>query len=328
MAIGIAVTGSSRRRLHLRRRPGHCRPRRLSGQLRRLPRPDLGGSNEAPQLAGGSFMAQWGERSAGDLVLHHGRDAADQPGRAWTAAITNIVAYILQANGAAAGAQALTPQATSTIRSVAMQQAPPAAPAAAPAQAAGGVREEREVAATARCAGGSTDAGLTLKGEITNYVPVTDEMLRNPPPGDWLMARRNYQAWSYSPLDEITRDNVEGPEARVGLGDERRRREPADAARAQRHHVSRATRATSCRRSTRRTGELIWENQVGPNAQSGSAPMRNIAIYQDKVFIATTDARLVALDARTGKMVWDTRDRRSREGVHEHRAGRSSRAAR
>ena len=33
--------------------------------------------------------------------------------------------------------------------------------------------------------------------------------------------------------------------------------------------------------------------------------MRNIAIYQDKVFMATTDARLVALDARTGKKVWD-----------------------
>ena len=43
---------------------------------------------------------------------------------------------------------------------------------------------------------------------MKNYVPVTDAMLRNPPAGDWLMARRNYQAWSYSPLDEIKRDNV------------------------------------------------------------------------------------------------------------------------
>ena len=34
--------------------------------------------------------------------------------------------------------------------------------------------------------------------------------------------------------------------------------------------------------------------------------MRNMAIYQDKVFVATTDARLVALDARTGKKLWDT----------------------
>ena len=50
--------------------------------------------------------------------------------------------------------------------------------------------------------------GLTITGEVKNYVPVTEEMLRNPPPGDWLMARRNYQAWSHSPLTEITRQNV------------------------------------------------------------------------------------------------------------------------
>jgi alcohol dehydrogenase (cytochrome c) len=35
--------------------------------------------------------------------------------------------------------------------------------------------------------------------------------------------------------------------------------------------------------------------------------MRNIAIYQDKLFVTTTDARVVALEARTGKLVWQTR---------------------
>ena len=55
-----------------------------------------------------------------------------------------------------------------------------------------------------------------------------------------------------------------------------------------------------------RTGDLIWEHHVGPNALIGQAAMRNMAIYQDKVFVATTDARLVALDARTGTKVWDT----------------------
>jgi alcohol dehydrogenase (cytochrome c) len=51
-----------------------------------------------------------------------------------------------------------------------------------------------------------------------------------------------------------------------------------------------------------RTGDLIWENQVGPeNGQT----MRNSALYSDKLYVATTDARLVALDARTGKKVWD-----------------------
>ena len=43
---------------------------------------------------------------------------------------------------------------------------------------------------------------------MKNFVPVTDEMLRNQDPGDWLMARRNYQGWSNSPLTQITRDNV------------------------------------------------------------------------------------------------------------------------
>jgi alcohol dehydrogenase (cytochrome c) len=55
-----------------------------------------------------------------------------------------------------------------------------------------------------------------------------------------------------------------------------------------------------------RTGDLIWENHVGPNALIGQAAMRNMAIAGDRVFVATTDARLVALDARTGKTIWDT----------------------
>ena len=53
------------------------------------------------------------------------------------------------------------------------------------------------------------------------------------------------------------------------------------------------------------TGDLIWENQVGPNSVVGFGSMRNIAIYGDQIFLATTDARLVALDARNGKVVWD-----------------------
>ena len=34
--------------------------------------------------------------------------------------------------------------------------------------------------------------------------------------------------------------------------------------------------------------------------------MRGIAIYDDKVFVTTSDAHLMAFDARTGKTVWDT----------------------
>ena len=40
----------------------------------------------------------------------------------------------------------------------------------------------------------SRPLGLLVAGQVKNYVPVTDEMLRNSAPGDWLMVRRNYQA--------------------------------------------------------------------------------------------------------------------------------------
>jgi alcohol dehydrogenase (cytochrome c) len=54
------------------------------------------------------------------------------------------------------------------------------------------------------------------------------------------------------------------------------------------------------------SGELIWAHQIGPNRAIGFGSMRNLAIYNDKLFLATTDARLVALEARTGRKVWET----------------------
>jgi alcohol dehydrogenase (cytochrome c) len=53
-----------------------------------------------------------------------------------------------------------------------------------------------------------------------------------------------------------------------------------------------------------RTGDLIWENEVGPLRQIGFGSIRNIAIYEEKVIVGTTDARLVALDARDGHQLW------------------------
>ena len=40
------------------------------------------------------------------------------------------------------------------------------------------------------------------------YSPVTDDRLKSPADGDWLMIRRSYDGWGYSPLDQINRDNV------------------------------------------------------------------------------------------------------------------------
>jgi glucose dehydrogenase len=41
-----------------------------------------------------------------------------------------------------------------------------------------------------------------------NLTPVTDAMLRDPPPSDWLMWRRTYNGYGYSPLDQVNKSNV------------------------------------------------------------------------------------------------------------------------
>jgi alcohol dehydrogenase (cytochrome c) len=145
-----------------------------------------------------------------------------------------------------------------------------------------------------------------VAGEVRNYVPVTDQMLLRPDPADWLIMRGNYQAWSHSPLTEITRDNVKDLRlAWVWAMNEGGANEPTPLV----HngimylaHTSNMVQALDGR-----TGELIWENRIGPDQTgTGAGAMRNMAIYQDKIFFATTDARLVALDARNGKVVWET----------------------
>ena len=39
-------------------------------------------------------------------------------------------------------------------------------------------------------------------------MPVTDAMLKNPAPGDWLMWRRTLNGWGYSPLEQVNKGNV------------------------------------------------------------------------------------------------------------------------
>src|SRR5437867_3862114 len=48
-----------------------------------------------------------------------------------------------------------------------------------------------------------------------SFVPVTDVMLENPDPADWLMWRRTLNSWGYSPLDQINR--TECPEYETDL---------------------------------------------------------------------------------------------------------------
>jgi len=245
---------------------------------------DLGGRNEAPQLAGSNFMGSWGTRTTSELLnLIQTTMPPGNPGGLGAATNANIAAFILQSNGAAPGTQALTATTNAVIRSIATGRT--------------------SVAGGAAVASGPT--GLTVTGTVKNYVPVTDEMLRNPDPGDWLMIRRNYQAWSYSPLNQITPANVKNLRlAWAWEMTEGGANEPTPIV----HNgtIFLVNPGNVVQALDGRTGNLIWENRVGPALSTGLGAMRSLALYQDKVFLATTDARIVALDARTGEKKWDS----------------------
>jgi alcohol dehydrogenase (cytochrome c) len=54
------------------------------------------------------------------------------------------------------------------------------------------------------------------------------------------------------------------------------------------------------------TGDLIWENRIGPTGTAGQNATRTMALYGSLVFYPATDAKLYALDARNGKIAWQT----------------------
>ena len=140
------------------------------------------------------------------------------------------------------------------------------------------------------------------------FVPVTDEMLQEPADDDWLMWRRTLDGWGYSPLDEITRENVDrlrmvwtralGPGSQQGTplayDGVLYMPNPRD--------VIQALDAV--------TGDLLWEHrrEVPDGVAEGGLVTnnRNVAIYGDRIIDTSIDDYVFALDATTGEMVWET----------------------
>ena len=263
-------------------------------------RTDLQGNFEAPPLAGPNFLNYWRDRTPGELLERiRVSMPPDRPGRLGDQAYLDIVAYLLQANGAPAGDQALAATTAVPIGTVATGRRGQAPAITAQAQGRGPTPVTPDET-------GPVPGRLTVAGEVENYTPVTDEMLRNPDPGDWLMVRRNYQAWSHSPLGSITRDNVGELElVWIWAMNEGGRNAPSPIAHDGVLYL--AGFGPVVQALDARTGDLIWEHQVGVEAGQLSSSSRNLAIHEDKLLLATADARLIALDARTGAEVWTAR---------------------
>jgi alcohol dehydrogenase (cytochrome c) len=164
-------------------------------------------------------------------------------------------------------------------------------------QPAAGARGARGGGARGAQPAGPT--GLTITGEVPNFVPVTDEMLKKVPDGDWLMIRRDYHASDYSPLNQITTANVKDLELVFKHPmNEGGTNQPAPIV----HNgiIYLANTGGILQAIDGKTGRVIWENHV-----QGTIAPRGIAIYQDKIYFANGN-RISAVSARDGKDVWST----------------------
>ena len=145
-----------------------------------------------------------------------------------------------------------------------------------------------------------------------SYTPVTEAMLLNPPEGEWLMWRGTYGHWGYSPLDQIDTSNVGTLRLAWAWTMEPGRQETTPLV-----HDGVMFLPQACDFIEAVDARDLWVRQVcycpnlGIPPRSGRArgnaglrqPQR--CALRDKLFIATHDAYLVALDARTGGVIWE-----------------------
>jgi alcohol dehydrogenase (cytochrome c) len=247
-----------------------------------------------PPLKGAPFIQKYGGKTVDVVYLIASTTMPSAaPGSLPAATYSDLVAYILQANDIVPGqqelptslgqlAKMLIPQGGFSIMTFSPYVAKPPA---------------------------------DRRNAFARWTPVTDALLADPPPRDWLAWRRTYDAHGFSPLKQIDKTNVgrlrvawtwslppgsnesvplehDGVLFAFAFGD---KLQALDA----------------------RTGDLLWT--YAHPLEQGASPnhKRGIALYGDKVYMGTSDAHVIAVNAKTGELVWDTdiADFRRRESV-------------
>ncbi len=266
----------------------------------------LRGTGHGSELAGPNFIAKWGERTAASLFTDTcTRMPPQAPGSLSEQVCVAITAHVLRMNGAAAGDNELRADSGLVIgRAVQGERWDPAKARAADASGAGSAWQSWRGAGS--IAGEAEQAEGFLNREVPGFLPVTDQMLLDPPAADWLHWRRTQDGQGYSPLDQVNRSNV----GKLKLAWITTMHDGSNQATPLVHdgvmyltHPGNVVQAIDAA-----NGDLIWEYAYPfpPESKTLGGPTRNIAIYGDKIFLATYDAALVALSARTGQPLWRT----------------------
>ncbi len=246
----------------------------------------LQGSHLAPALVGSRFDVAYRGKSADLLAFHVGRMPPAGTNDPETGAqitlseaeATGVVAYLLQANGIEAGDAAL-PSGQEALATFDVPTKPGAA-----AEPDAPVEPSRRQAV-----------------RLANLSPVTAAMLENPPPGEWLRWGRTNDGLNFSPLENISKDNV----ADLKVAWRARLREGMSMSMPLVHDgimfvhsfpdTVLALDATN--------GEVLWRYQHA--SKSGSSQKMGLGLHGHKVLVPTSDLKVLALDARKGTLLWE-----------------------
>ena len=161
---------------------------------------------------------------------------------------------------------------------------------------------------TSSCVAALLGAVATLaSAQMSEFRPVTESVLANPDPGDWLMINRTFDQHRYSPLNQINKNNV--GQLRMawtrGLPAGSQESTPIVYRGVMYLYVPggtiQAVDATN--------GDLIWEyvREYSAGVRSQAARNKTIGIYEDMIYFPAPDGVLVALDAKTGAVRWETK---------------------
>jgi alcohol dehydrogenase (cytochrome c) len=140
---------------------------------------------------------------------------------------------------------------------------------------------------------------------LGRYAPVTAERLKKPEDANWLLFRRTYDGWGYSPLAAITPANVArlAPVWSLSTGQVEGHQAPPIV---NNGVMFVATPGNQVLAIDAKSGVLLWryKRPIPEDMLQLHPTSRGVGLWGDKVFFAATDAALVALDAKTGKEVW------------------------
>src|SRR3954471_8734500 len=246
--------------------------------------PNLDDGAYAPPLKGIDFRQKWGVRSAEPLFTYTStKMPPSRPGTLGDPVYAQLLAYVLQENGAPAGAREL-PGDPDALKAMTAPNWP-------------------------RPGGGGLAPQVTIPpapprvNPLDKIRPVTDAMLTKVPDGEWLLWRRTYEAYGFSPLKKINKTNV--GDLRVAwtwsLPNGPNESTPVvhDGVLFVQSHGDKVQALDAA------TGDLLW--QYSRRLPVGVAPgiNRGVGIYGTRLYITTSDDHLVALDVKTGKVVWD-----------------------